>query len=172
MSELIFPLHIRPGNPGDIGAMALTWERALLGPDSEQLPTRPNPSRRRLVALHFKDPETWSFVAPAGDAIAGFVLGAPLVAPQIIHAEQTEHLAQLMVDTVHWGHGLGAALLSAAAERAYARGKQYMSLWTPESNDRARGLYERHGFEPTHEEFIHSHFGLMMRYVALLPCNF
>jgi GNAT superfamily N-acetyltransferase len=49
------------------------------------------------------------------------------------------------------GHGVGGALVSAAADWAKARGHDAMYLWVAESNASARRLYERCGFTATGE---------------------
>jgi GNAT superfamily N-acetyltransferase len=49
------------------------------------------------------------------------------------------------------GHGVGGALVNAAAGWARARGHVAMYLWVAEANEPARRLYERYGFTPTGE---------------------
>ena len=49
------------------------------------------------------------------------------------------------------GHGVGAALVEAAASWAKARGHDTLYLWVTETNAPARVLYERCGFTPTGE---------------------
>ena len=49
------------------------------------------------------------------------------------------------------GHGVGAALVDAAAGWAKARGHDTLYLWVTETNAPARVLYERCGFTPTGE---------------------
>ena len=48
----------------------------------------------------------------------------------------------LYVAPALWGRGIGSALISQAPL------DQVVSLWVGEGNDRARGFYARHGFEP------------------------
>lgn len=169
MSELIFPLHIRHGDPGDIGAMALTQERAWAQEAGDPLlPSRPTYFCRKLIAMCFAAPNAWSFVAPAEDRLAGFAIGAPIMGGDT-RAEPTDYLSFLMVEPDYWGLGLGATLLGAAANDALDCGYQRMSLFTPVKAQRARGLYEHRGFRPTGEQASHSRHGLMMQYIAHLP---
>jgi GNAT superfamily N-acetyltransferase len=49
------------------------------------------------------------------------------------------------------GHGIGAALIDAAAGWAKDRGHDSLDLWVTETNAAARLLYERCGFIPTGE---------------------
>lgn len=50
-----------------------------------------------------------------------------------------------------WGLGIGRAMLSAMEEEARAMGVAQLELEYIEGNDRARALYERHGFHPAGE---------------------
>ncbi len=49
------------------------------------------------------------------------------------------------------GRGVGEALVAAVFGWAQERGAKTVHLWVTESNDHARALYERCGFEPTGE---------------------
>ena len=49
------------------------------------------------------------------------------------------------------GHGVGAALVDAAADWAKARDHDTLYLWVTETNEAARKLYERCGFTDTGE---------------------
>jgi ribosomal protein S18 acetylase RimI-like enzyme len=60
--------------------------------------------------------------------------------------EATPELAIAVVPSAR-GHGAGAALLGALLARARADGHAAISLSVDRRNDRAIGLYERHGFE-------------------------
>ena len=54
----------------------------------------------------------------------------------------------LSVDEKERGRGVGSALLAAADDLARARGADTLGLEVMPGNDRARGLYERLGFDP------------------------
>jgi ribosomal protein S18 acetylase RimI-like enzyme len=60
-------------------------------------------------------------------------------------------LVSMWVRPVARGRGVGAALVTAAADLAKARGHDTLYLWVTESNASARELYERYGFTPTGE---------------------
>ena len=49
------------------------------------------------------------------------------------------------------GHGVGEALIAAVLDWAQARHARSVHLWVTETNQPARGLYERCGFKPTGE---------------------
>ncbi len=54
----------------------------------------------------------------------------------------------LTVDEAERGRGVGSALLRAAEDAAHGLGADTLGLEVMPGNDRARGLYERLGFEP------------------------
>lgn len=58
------------------------------------------------------------------------------------------HLLNLTVAPDRQGQGLGRALLDRLVSLCRARGALALWLEVRVSNDRARGLYERYGFEP------------------------
>jgi GNAT superfamily N-acetyltransferase len=63
---------------------------------------------------------------------------------QRVHA----HVEVLAVDRRAQGRGVGSALMRAVEEWARARGHTFVTLNAFASNDRARDLYERLGYEP------------------------
>jgi GNAT superfamily N-acetyltransferase len=63
----------------------------------------------------------------------------------------TTELISMWVSPVARGHGIGRALVEAFVGRARAAGMSRVHLWVTESNDSARLLYERCGFQPTGE---------------------
>lgn len=79
-------------------------------------------------------------------AVVGAMRYGPGLAP---------HLVSLGVDPEHRGRGLAGAVLAAAVRDGLAAGTQvgrpavWLGLYA--SNDVARRVYERHGFEPGHE---------------------
>jgi GNAT superfamily N-acetyltransferase len=63
----------------------------------------------------------------------------------------TAHLVSMWVHPEARGHGVGEALITAAADWAKARDFGALHLWVTETNAPARRLYERCGFKPTGE---------------------
>jgi ribosomal protein S18 acetylase RimI-like enzyme len=61
-------------------------------------------------------------------------------------APATWYVHALAAYPAHRGHGLGTALLAAAAELAADAGMSCLSLIVTDTNTGARRLYERHGF--------------------------
>lgn len=61
------------------------------------------------------------------------------------------HIAQMAVDSEHRRRGIGEWMVRVANERARQAGYQKMTLLVSESNDRARRLYDRLGFQQSAE---------------------
>jgi ribosomal protein S18 acetylase RimI-like enzyme len=63
-------------------------------------------------------------------------------------SDRTAHIAQMAVAVGHRGRGLGEWLVRVACERAREARYEQMTLLVAQSNQRARRLYDRLGFEP------------------------
>ena len=90
-------------------------------------------------APEFADPYTWFRVAEIGEALVGYIVAR-------IVAQQGE-IANIAVDPVHQGSGLGGKLLDAAVAAAEAEACEAVWLEVRLSNDAARRLYASRGFE-------------------------
>ncbi|WP_443063248.1 GNAT family N-acetyltransferase [Streptomyces sp. NBC_00445] len=87
------------------------------------------------------------FLAWAAEQAVGV---AALVAP--LGSSTEERQLDAMWVAPDWrGRGVGEALISAAIGHAAAHGATSVSLTVADSNERARGLYQRMGFRPTGE---------------------
>ena len=60
--------------------------------------------------------------------------------------EEAAHLSLVAVEPGRWGDGLGAALLDFVEAEVRRRGFRRFRLHVLEENERARRLYERHGW--------------------------
>ena len=87
------------------------------------------------------------------------VLGFAMVTlrPELLSHEPSAHLEALALDTAAEGRGIGKALLAAVEKSAQAHGALTMTLHVFSVNERARGLYERAGYD-----------GELMRYIKPL----
>lgn len=87
------------------------------------------------------------------------VLGFSMVRfrPELLSHEPSAHLEALALDKRAEGKGIAKALLVAAEAAAKAEGAQSMTLHVFAVNARARGLYERAGYD-----------GELMRYIKHL----
>ena len=91
-------------------------------------------------APEFGDPYTWFRVIEVGGVIAGYIVAR-------IVAQQGE-IANIAVDPVQQGTGLGGQLLDGAIAAAEAESCEAVWLEVRVSNDPARRLYASRGFEP------------------------
>ena len=92
-------------------------------------------------------------VAEDGD---GAILGLTLVRlrPEALSHEPSSHLEAIAVSKEAEGKGIAKALLAAAEVEAMRQGAQTMTLHVISTNTRARGFYERSGYD-----------GEMIRYI-------
>lgn len=90
---------------------------------------------------------------------ADTVLGFSMVTlrPELLSHEPSAHLEAIALDASAEGRGIAKALLAAAEQSAKAHGAQSMTLHVFSVNERARGLYERAGYD-----------GELMRYIKPL----
>jgi len=79
----------------------------------------------------------------------GDVIGACIVSfrEEMLSHEPSAHLEVLVIAEEAEGHGIGHALLNQAQEAAREAGAKGMSLHVFANNTRARGLYEKAGFD-------------------------
>jgi len=84
------------------------------------------------------------------------LLGLTMVTmrPELLSHEPSAHLEAIAVAEGSEGMGVGQALLAAAESEAKEQGAQTISLHVFASNGRARGFYERSGYD-----------GELMRYI-------
>lgn len=87
------------------------------------------------------------------------VLGFSMVTlrPELLSHEPSAHLEAIALEPSAEGRGIGKALLATAEESAKAHGALTMTLHVFAVNERARGLYERAGYD-----------GELMRYIKPL----
>lgn len=87
---------------------------------------------------------TATFVLETTNGAEGIAAGVPdLTDPAVVH------LMAMWVHPALRGSGAASALVQAVLDWAEARGARCVRLDVIDSNDRARGLYEKHGFQPT-----------------------
>jgi ribosomal protein S18 acetylase RimI-like enzyme len=80
---------------------------------------------------------------------AGESLGFTLVSmrPELLSHDPSAHLEAIVVGEGAEGMGVGQALLAAAENEAKSRGAQTITLHVFASNIRARGFYEKSGYD-------------------------
>jgi GNAT superfamily N-acetyltransferase len=131
-------IHVRAWQEGYRGIMPAAYLDAL-APDV----------RRRMwdERLATAAPDEESLVAgiDGSKTLTGFTaLGSARQADEVGLGE----LQSLNVHPDAWGQGVGAALVEAAAAWLWERGFDAAVLWVVRENERARRLYEAHGWHP------------------------
>jgi ribosomal protein S18 acetylase RimI-like enzyme len=86
-------------------------------------------------------------VAVADGVIVGWTVAGPCRDPDRQGARHGEIFACYVLPG-RWRHGVGRLLLRRALEALAQAGRDDVSLWVLEANDRARRFYETLGFEP------------------------
>lgn len=144
-------VSVRLGNSSDIEAavsVSRKSDTARRGGDSV------SPKFEERSRSHLGNPESFTLVAESGGAVVGVACGNPGLAddgagPKV---DGLCHIAMVFIAPERWGEGIGWMLVEATLEEARSRGYAKAQLWTDNDNDRAKRLYERHGFERSGRE--------------------
>jgi GNAT superfamily N-acetyltransferase len=80
---------------------------------------------------------------------AGEVVGMALVTPANSCPAEVAVVQMMFAAPERWGEGIGGKLVAAALAEARVRGFERTRLWAHAADDRARRLYEGHGFGRT-----------------------
>lgn len=147
-------IRIREARTDDAAAMAEVnaagWRAGYRGlVPHDYLEHLPVAQWRREMTEGLRSPRGDSFtrIAELDGEFAGYCFVAAPGREQPGDSRRAE-LVALYVEPQRWGLGAGGALVEAALAEAAERGYEEIELWTFEGNDRALGLYERHGFSP------------------------
>lgn len=145
-------LTIRPAAPHErSGVLALARRLSDVGtpPGRDPERTREVDTAQIAATLDADDPARAVLVAVEDDRLVGFV--HLLTLTDYYTQAPIGHVSDLVVAAEAEGRGMGRVLLDAAEEWARDRGYARMQLVVVMDNDRARGLYERHGY---HAEWL------------------
>jgi GNAT superfamily N-acetyltransferase len=159
---------IRQAEPDDAMAVARvhvrSWQVAYrkLIPDDFLDQLRPE-DRARRYDFETRDPQKpRTILAVEEGVILGFATTSPAREPDLPeHGE----LCALYVDPPHWGHGIGAALISAARARLLEFGFRNAVLWVLAGNDRAERFYRADRWAPDSRRRTDSTRGVMINEV-------
>lgn len=89
-----------------------------------------------------------ALLAHYGDRAAGMLVAEPFQDDGVVDPA-SGHLSMLFVDPALWGCGVGGALVRALQQGAHGPGWTRLSVWTRDTNRRARRLYAARGFTDT-----------------------
>ena len=148
-------LSIREAFPADReGIRALLPRLAAF-----EIPARRNPEdlwrgdeRVLLAWLDGGVPEGFAHVAVEQGQILGIVFAR--LRTELLSGEPSAHLEVLAVADSAEGRGIATALVAASEQAADSRGATTMTLHVFASNTRARGLYEKLGYDGELIRFI------------------
>jgi GNAT superfamily N-acetyltransferase len=116
----------------------------------------PSPARTERVAGKVAtqvDRGDVALLARRGDRPAGMLVAEPFRGEDGPDAS-CGHVSMLFVDPALWGFGVGGALVRSLQRGEHGPGWTRLSVWTRETNRRARRLYVARGFVDTGERSI------------------
>jgi GNAT superfamily N-acetyltransferase len=110
---------------------------------------RPSPARAQRVADKVAAGVAGgdvALLAHYGDRAAGMLVAEPFLGD-----DACGHLSMVFVTPALWGCGVAGALVRSLQRGDHGPGWTRLSVWTRETNRRARGLYAARGFTDTGE---------------------
>ncbi len=139
----------RPADSGEVAELrAAGWKTAYRGivPDAflDSLPTSGRPRRRARAGRPEGIAER---VAVQADVIVGWTVAGPCRDADRPGSRYGEVYACCVLPG-QWRGGIGRLLLADAVATLAGAGRDDVSLWVLEGNDRARRFYEACGFQP------------------------
>ena len=146
-------VNIRPAGPADAAAVAAvhvaSWQGAYRGVLPDEVLDGPELAVNRLRQwerlLTEPGPRAVDLVAEDdAEQIVGLLHAGPTRDDD--GGPDTAEVVAIYASPDAWGTGAGRGLMSTALDRLRALGFTDVTLWVLDSNDRARGFYERAGF--------------------------
>jgi GNAT superfamily N-acetyltransferase len=136
----------RVAQPADLSSALYVWQLANIARGKA-------PSQQRIARVEAKlaDPAALVLVAAEDQDTVGMALAEPGRDDDGTGRPLAElcHISMVFVHPDQWGKRIGQLLLDAVAENAAGRGYTLLQVWTGQSNERARRLYLRAGFQPS-----------------------
>jgi ribosomal protein S18 acetylase RimI-like enzyme len=149
-------VRVRQGGGRDLDAIAAVHREAVLTGYASIVPAdapKPSPAQLRRDWENSLDDGAVALVAEEASEIIGTVLTR--ADPDFPGGQ----LRWLTVVPSLWGRGVGGKLHDAALLHLAQAGFVEAGLWVLEENDRARGMYERRGWQLVHQA-VHTWPGL------------
>jgi GNAT superfamily N-acetyltransferase len=132
---------VRHGHAEDFAPAFALWWRAE---SARRYGPPPSVSVKRVLGYARR---TWAFLQVAD--LAGALVGMALITPASSRPAEVAFVQMVFVAPECWGEGIGGKLVAAALGEAKTRGFKRAELWAHADDERARGLYEGHGFGRT-----------------------
>lgn len=153
--DLTSAITIRPAETRDIPALGRLGaslmrihhgfnERRFMSPGDN-----PEAGYGDFLGSQLRNPEMLIVVAERADTIVGYVWAA--IEPESYKELRARagYIHDLLVTDDARGSGVGARLIDTAVDWLRERGMPRVLLWTAAPNERARRLFEAHGFSAT-----------------------
>lgn len=137
---------VRVGGARDVASAIGVWRNASTARRGGRPPTV---EREAWVHSHLQEPGVLLVLAEDTGDVVGMAAGAQGLAGDGAGPPEPGRffLSLVYVTPERWGEGIGGRLLDAILDAARAEGYDHVHLWTHrDHNDRARRLYEGHGF--------------------------
>jgi GNAT superfamily N-acetyltransferase len=157
-------VRFRTSTPADAREIAHTLELAFDGyRDIAPEGWSPPPVEEDPIRARLRNPVVWCQVAELDGALVGHValLPASLHMSYPVDDPELAQLWQMFVRQEHWGSGVATTLHTAALDEARRRGYTQFRLYTPARQLRARGFYEREGWQTVGDAFAEEVLGGM-----------
>ncbi len=144
-------LRVRRATPQDAASVAeihvASWRAGYAGLLPDTLLTSLSVEERTTSWTGYLDESAQgsTFIATSDDTAYGFATVGP--GRDDDATPETGELWALYTHPDAWGHGAGAALLTAGLDQLGALGFSRATLWVLTTNQRARRFYEWHGWE-------------------------
>lgn len=139
-------LLIRDAELSEIEDACALWNRA----ETVRTGTAPTAEVRRdfIESMHQAVAKQGArmLIGCAGTELIAAIYGVPLG-----NDETKAQVAMLCVEPAYWGSGIGSQMLAALTATLYEQGCRRLRMNVDPSNDRARALYERHGWQHSGE---------------------
>jgi GNAT superfamily N-acetyltransferase len=132
---------VRHGHAEDFALAFALWWRAE---SARRYGPPPSVSVKRVLGYARR---TGAFLQVAD--LAGELVGMSLITPASSRPAEVAVVQIVFVAPERWGEGIGSKLVAAALGEAKTRGFKRAELWAHADDERARRLYERHGFART-----------------------
>ena len=129
-------------------AAVAVWEAARRATGRRSSPERVE-RVAATVANHVESGDV-ALLAHYGERVAGALVAEPFVGDDGAETGRG-HLSMVVVDPALWGCGVASALVRAVQGGVHGPGWSRLSVWTRESDARARRLYLARGFVDTGE---------------------
>jgi GNAT superfamily N-acetyltransferase len=132
---------VRHGHAEDFAPAFALWWRAE---SARRYGPPPSVSVKRVLGYACR---TGAFLQVAD--LDGELVGMALVTPASSRPAEVAFVQMVFVAPECWGEGIGGKLVAAALGEAKTRGFKRAELWAHADDERARQLYEGHGFGRT-----------------------